>query len=41
MVSVMLNLTQSSWEEFEGRGHQGQKTTFFDPFGGLRVVYIW
>ena len=27
-------------DEFEGQGHQGQKTVFFGPFGGLRAVYV-
>jgi len=25
----------------KGQGHQGQKTAFFSPFGGLRAVYVW
>jgi len=25
----------------KGQGHQGQKMAFFDPFGGLRALYIW
>ena len=25
----------------KGQGHQGQKTAFLSPFGGLRVVYVW
>jgi len=28
-------------DEFEGQGHQGQKTAFFGPFGGLRTVCVW
>jgi len=24
----------------KGQGHQGQKTIFFDPFGGLRAVCV-
>ena len=27
-------------DEVEGQGHQGQKTTFFVPFGGLSVVDV-
>ena len=27
--------------EFEGQGHQGQKTAFFGPFSSLHVVYVW
>jgi len=25
----------------KGQGHQGQKTAFFVPFGGLHAVYVW
>jgi len=25
----------------KGQGHQEQKTAFFGPFSGLRVVYVW
>jgi len=25
-------------DEFEGQGHQGQKTAFFSPFGSLCAV---
>jgi len=25
----------------KGQGQKAQKTTFFGPFGGLRVVYVW
>ena len=25
----------------KGQGHQGQKTAFFGPFGGLHAVYVW
>jgi len=28
-------------DEFEGQGHQGQKTAFFSPFSGLHAVYDW
>jgi len=28
-------------DEFEGQGHEGQKTAFFGPFGGLHAVYVW
>jgi len=24
----------------KGQGHQGQKTVFFGPFGGLHAVYV-
>jgi len=27
--------------EFEGQGHQGQKTAFFGPFSGLHAAYVW
>ena len=34
-----------TWTSFnvmiKGQGHQGQKMTFFGPFGGLRAVYVW
>jgi len=26
--------------KIKGQGHQGQKTAFFGPFGGLRAVYV-
>jgi len=25
----------------KAQGHQGQKTTFWGPFGDLRAVYVW
>jgi len=30
----------SRLDEFEGQGHQGQKTAYFGPFGGLHAVCL-
>ena len=37
----MCDARTSSKVKVKGQGHQGQKTAFFGPFGGLRAVYVW
>jgi len=36
------SLTQTTLRvKVKSQGHQGQKTAFFGPFGGLRAVHVW
>jgi len=41
--AVSSQLRCMYWQSFKvkSQGHQGQKTAFFGPFGGLRMVYVW
>ena len=38
---LVWSLAQTSFKvKVKGQDHQGQKTTFFTPFGGLRAFYV-
>jgi len=40
-VFSLLRRVRRSRSKVKCQGHQGQKTAFFGPFDGLRVVYVW